>query len=128
MVKVNGHIMSSLMDFVESRRGQLPTGWNVRSRCKPAAEEAIGLLVEELGGLERRVRRQAQQGGVFTPNEVEKGPAWQKLAWRLKKELRQDEEEDGDQVEEEEVRQYCRELRGFVIAPVDKEKGDAAIM
>ena len=60
--------------------------------------------------------------------ESEHGPAWGRLRRQLQRGLEKDEEDDGEQIEEEEVRRYCERLKKFVVAPGDKEKGDAAIM
>ena len=51
-----------------------------------------------------------------------------RLCERLRKAFEEDTRKDGPQVEEEEIHRMSKALQGFVIAPVDKLSGDAAIM
>ena len=120
------------MDFVEEfmkeedPNAEMPKGWSVQSRCKPEPEKGIKALLEELEQLEERIRRKAQKAGAL--KEEVSGMKTMHLRERLRKAFEEDTRKDGPQVEEEHVHRMRKALQGFVIAPVDKLSGDAAIM
>ena len=133
LTKYNGHVMSSLMEFVDRSikidqpHKEIPKGWSVKSRCTPNPIKCIRVLLEELEQLEGRVRRKAQKAGAM--KEEESGMKLTRLQEKLMSAFEEDTRRDGPQIEEEEeVNRVRRMLKGFVVAPVDKLSGDAAIM
>ena len=60
--------------------------------------------------------------------EEESGMKLTHLHEKLLRTFEEDTRRDGPQIAEEQVNQMRKMLRGFVIAPVDKLSGDAAIM
>ena len=115
------------MDFVEEQLGKaVPQGWSVKSRCRPDLRKCIDELLGEMQQLEERVRRRAQKAGIVKEEESNMKTA--ELQKKLLKAFEDGTKKEGPQVEEEEVKRMRKLLQGFVVAPVDKLSGDAAIM
>lgn len=52
MDKHDGHVMTSPMGFLEKESGSaFPKGWNVKSKCRPVAEEEVDKLLEGLNDM-----------------------------------------------------------------------------
>ena len=60
--------------------------------------------------------------------EEESGMKLTRLQEKLMSTFEEDTRRDGPQIEEEEVNRVRKMLQGFVVAPVDKLSGDAAII
>ena len=76
--------------------------------------------------MEERIRRRGQKAGMV--KEEKTGMRTDELQRRLLRTFEEGVKREGPQVEEEEVWRLKKLLRGFVVAPVDKLSGDAAIM
>lgn len=124
--KYNGHVFTSAMDYVQQAMGRVPQGWNAKSRCRTDHGETVEEVIEELRGLETRMRRRAQAIGVI--KEEARGMQTEKIEKELLEELRRVQRNDGEQVEEKQIKALRAELDHFIVAPVDKTNGDCAVM
>jgi len=122
--RVNGHVLSSVMEFVEDcRRDPIPTGWNVRTKCRPDEEWCVDQVIDELEKLNERVVRKNKH----TSLELCAKGNCSKLKAKLMMELSAA-RTAGAQVSEEEVMRVKPALRDLVVSPIDKLVGDAAIL
>jgi hypothetical protein len=122
--RVNGHVLSSMMEFVEDcRKEPLPEGWNVRTRCKPDEEACVEDVITEFVKMNDRVIKKAERMGSAFNAKSNENCMRQKMMAALKKE-----ERNGEQIPESEVRALQEVLLDLVVSPIDKLVGDAAIM
>ena len=121
---MNGHVLSSVMEFVEDcRRDPIPTGWNVRTKCRPDEEWCVDQVIDELEKLNERVVRKNKH----TSLELSAKGNCSKLKAKMLRELFAM-KTTGAQVTEEEMMKIKPALRDLVVSPIDKLVGDAAIL
>ena len=110
-------------------RGSFPVGWSVRSRCRPDLEELLENLNAELDKLESRtVHRYSMLHHKEFCGRMKSRSI---LISEIRKAWSSEIERDGDQVLESEVRHWGRNLKVltmFVVSPIDKLSGDAALL
>jgi hypothetical protein len=123
--RVNGHVLSSVMEFVEDcRKDPLPKGWSVRSKCRPDEEACVNEVIEEFEKLNKRVTNKAtRMDSTFSTRSN-----GNRMKESMIRALNEEENKSTDQVYEREVNDLREVLRDLVVAPIDKLVGDAAIL
>jgi hypothetical protein len=123
--KVNGHILSSAMEFVEDcRSSPLPVGWSVRSKCRPDEQACVEEVVESFSKMNDRVVSKANAAG----KGFDDARNINCMRLSMIRELTKNEDEAKSQVMVLDVRNLRSELVDLVVSPIDKLVGDAAIM
>lgn len=94
----------------------------MRSRCVPSWNESLQQVKEVMEKTEKRGGKKLLNMGIVDMPSIE----WDPTA--VEKEWKKVEEKKSEAVRAEEIRELKRFLGGLVVAPVDKNSAEAAII
>lgn len=124
-MKYNGHVFAPLVQVLSTRCGiTFPRGWSVRTRCRPDEDAKVSEVLEDFDSLHNRVQRKAGSAGArFCSSSARNA-----LSQQLLRALAQKASDAASQVAESTIEGLKKVFDPFVVAPIDKLTGEAAVL